>query len=256
MTEEKALDGTRFDRSICIAVDIEGYSKRLESEQEELQSTLGRLMATAGAGAALDVEQWDVQPQGDGQLILAPLDNTEPRYVDDLVRHLSAGLDRHNRRLLGEARIRLRLALHQGVAFPGSNGFIGDAAVLACRLLDSRVCKDALALSRTDLVLIISDAVYADNVLAERTTFSPGDFAPVTVDEEKATAEAWMWAPSGRIAETLREARSRRITAGREGRAATIQRADTITNNHVDEIRDVDTIYFGTVVRPRDDRDD
>lgn len=249
-------DGQRFDRSFCIAIDIEGYSQRIQSEQEQLQGTLTRVMATAGAGAALPVERWDVQKQGDGQLILAPLDNSEPRYVDDFVRHLEAGLARHNRALLDEARLRLRLALHQGVAYPGPNGFIGDAAVFVSRLLDSRICKDALAVAAGDLVLIISESVYADNILAERTTFSAAEFAAVTVDEEKAYAQAWMWTSTGRIAETLKAARERRRSMARSGGGSApsiTQNAKTI--NNVDTVRDVQTVHFGTVIQaPPGDR--
>lgn len=247
------MEMDRSDRGVCLAVDAQGYSKRLESEQGPLQEALSRMVYAAGNRVVLPVDRWNVQPQGDGLLILAPLDNDEPRYADDFVRQLGAELARHNRNLVEEARIRMRVVLHHGVAYPGANGFVGDAVVLACRLLDSQISRDALASGRGDLVLILSESMYVDNILAERTTFDPDDFAPVDLEEEKVSTRAWIWSPDPVVVRSLKEARARKANGAKNGALAAVQRAETI--NNIEKIRKIETAYFGTVLRQKSDDD-
>jgi hypothetical protein len=244
-------DNDHFGRSLCLAVDAEGYSARFEDEQADLQSDLTRILSAAGLAARLGIGAWDVQPQGDGQLVLARLDDTEPRYLDEFVRQLDHELTRHNRSRVPEARLRLRIALHHGVAYPAANGFVGDAVVLVSRLLDAPIARRALAESEANLVLIVSPAMYHDNILAEHTSLNPLEFTEVKVEGPKVNTDAWIWLPPAGRSETLQQARARKggvvQQARRDVNAPAIQKqkAQTITN--VDNMR-VKTAHFGTTV--------
>jgi hypothetical protein len=240
------MEHNNFGRSLCLAVDMQSYSKRLGGEQEAVQRDLVRIVETAAIATRLPLDQWRVQQQGDGMLVLAPLDDVEPRYLDTFIRHLDTELGRHNRRLVAEAELRLRVALHHGVAYPAANGFAGDAAILVCRLLDASVCRDVLADSGGNLVLIVSDEVYRDTVLPEHTLLRPGSFTRVDIDENKLHATGWVWLPSGAESQTLAQARENggKVPPGPLAGRSITQNATTITNVRHMKTR---TAVFGTV---------
>ena len=231
-----------FGRNLCLAVDVEAYSKRLEPEQGNLQRDLTIIMAAAATAARLPIEGWNVQQQGDGQLALVPLDEHEPRYVDDLMGHLDTQLSRHNRSLVAEARIRLRVALHHGVAAVAENGFAGDAVVLTCRLRDSKIARDVLADCDANLVLLLSPSLYEDLVVNEHTRLRPADFTQVTIDEDKVDSGAWIWLPGGRQSESLQAARarkgSRRTSDGRPSVVNHIERIET-------DVANIGSVFYG-----------
>ncbi|MEV6925873.1 hypothetical protein AB0M46_15435 [Dactylosporangium sp. NPDC051485] len=233
---------------LLIAVDVESYSKRLVSEHAQIQDDLNRLIIAAANQARLPYDDWIVQPQGDGQLIMVPIDDAEPRYIDEFMRHLDSGLNRHNRNLVPEAKLRLRVAMDHGPADVAANGFAGDPPITACRLRDSDVCREALAVTDAPLVLILSPGLYRDLVTAERTTHDVTEFVEVDIDELKVAMTGWLWRPRERKAESLSEARNRRNSRP-AGAASFHQKADVI-NNVNDGVHHTGpgTLVFGTVV--------
>ncbi|WP_155369057.1 hypothetical protein [Catellatospora vulcania] len=208
-----------------------------------------RVLASAAASARLSRDDWEIQQEGDGQLALVPLDETEPRFVDEFMQHLDNELARHNRQLVPEARLRLRVALHHGVAYAADNGFAGDAVITVSRLINSQVCRRALAESDSNLVLLLSEEMYKDVVVAEHTTRLAGEFQQVTIDEEKVFTEAWLWTPG-----TVRPDSLQQATANRRGTVTQARRdVNSTFNQQAQSIQNVyggahaETINFGTV---------
>src|SRR5690242_3963109 len=103
-----------FGRRAFIGVDVAGYSGRDDRHQHEVV----RLVREATEAAGFDRSMWIRGRQGDGMLGSVSAGVVEPRLVDELVRHLDAALDRYNRYRLPEARMRVRVAIHHGVALP------------------------------------------------------------------------------------------------------------------------------------------
>jgi hypothetical protein len=194
-------------RKIVIAVDAKGYSGTAASEHSVIQRDLRDILRGAAVDARLPYDQWIEQQQGDGVLAVAPLD-IEPRYIDDFIDHLRAHLRRRNRDRVPEARLRVRVALDQGPAGVAANGFTGEAPVLACRLRDAEVTKQALADSDSDVVLAVSDQMFRDNVADDRTRMTPAEFTRVEIQEDRVNAVAWLWLPPGAASQTLQEARA------------------------------------------------
>jgi len=119
--------------------------------------------------------------------------------VDDFVRKLAAALQHHNRALLPERRLRLRLAIHHGSAAPASNGFFGQGVVVVNRLVDSPVLRAALAASDADLAVILSRQVYTDTVVQGYTSFDPADFRKIRVRNKEFSEDAWIWVSRGDV---------------------------------------------------------
>jgi hypothetical protein len=149
-------------RRMCVACDLEHYSRRPDNGQIEAQRAMARLLSEAGERGALERAQWLTQPQGDGELALLPPGVDEARVITGLWRELRDGLHRYNRYASTPARLRMRIAVHEGQTYIADNGFAGDAINTVCRLRDCAEIKNALSASDGDLVLIVSDRIFYD----------------------------------------------------------------------------------------------
>ncbi len=184
---------SRFARYLCLAVDAKGYGARDNVAQYDLQRDLPRVLRDAAEAAGLDREHWHIQPQGDGERALLPPGQPEPLVVDDFVRELDAGLALLNYEKRPEARLRLRVAIHFGVAYEAPSGFAGDGIVVTARLLDSVALHQALdAASDADVAVALSDRVYSDTVLQRHTSLRPDQFVRVEVKEKEYAGPAWI----------------------------------------------------------------
>ncbi|MEO3765375.1 hypothetical protein [Streptomyces sp. B8F3] len=190
------IEWSGFRPCTCIAVDAQSYGSNNDRSQSEIQHDLPRLLGRAAAGAGLDRANWQIQRKGDEQLAVRPVDGSEPRLVDDYIRHLVSALREYNGRRVPEERMRLRAAIHQGPVELADNGFAGTAVVATARLLNSAPLYDALAAhSDADLVLLVSDDVFRATVAGGHTTLSPTDFTRHSVRVKEYEATAWLYVP-------------------------------------------------------------
>lgn len=188
-----------FGRALLMACDATGYGSGDDQLQAAMQDGLIRVLDEAAIGAGLVRSEWDKNSTGDGELALLPATESEPRVVDDFIRELDTALARHNRHLVDSARLRLRVAIHYGVAYPASNGYAGQGVVAVSRLLDSAPIREAMRQSDTELALILSDGVYSETVVNGHTSLRPTDFLNVEVRIKEFTARAWVWLPHGDV---------------------------------------------------------
>ncbi|WP_158891103.1 hypothetical protein [Amycolatopsis anabasis] len=191
-------DKEGFARVLFLAVDAWRYGARDDLGQSDVQDALVNGLAAAAGHAGLEQSCWEVQNTGDGVLALLPSGDAEPKLVDPFVRALDEWLWRYNRDRVPAARLRLRVAVHHGVAYQASCGFAGQGAVHVARLVDARPVRDALAgAPDRNLVLAISKPVFDDVVCQGHTALRPEDFVPVEVHmaEKGFRAPAWIRVP-------------------------------------------------------------
>ncbi|KUL21593.1 hypothetical protein [Actinoplanes awajinensis] len=128
------------------------------------------------------------------------------RVVGEFCLELDAALRRHNSSQPGARRLRLRLAMDEGLVSPARNGFAGRTVVAVSRLVSAAASREALLRHPSvDLVVVLSDWVYADWVYADwvyadwvcsgRATVRADLFHQVVVTEKEYTAVAWLWLP-------------------------------------------------------------
>jgi hypothetical protein len=180
MTTERIGYGVR---RMCIAVDLEHYSRRTDAGQIEAQRAMSELVREAGERGGVERAQWLTQDRGDGELALLPPGIDEAHVITSLWRELQEGLHRYNRHANAAARLRMRMAVHEGQTYIANSGFAGDAVVTVCRLCDCAGAKDALTGSAGDLVLIVSDRIFFDVIRGYDAHNLPASaFTEVTVD--------------------------------------------------------------------------
>ncbi|SRR5579871_1810858 len=191
--------GDGYGRALLVACDVMGFGAGDDPLQEATRSGLLNVLDEAALAARLVRSQWQRNDTGDGELALLPATESEPRVVEDFIRELGAALGRHNRHLRDSAWLRLRVAIHHGVAYPSDSGYAGQGIVEVSRLLDSAEVRAALRESGADLALIVSDRVFTDTVAQGHTALQPESFRKVTVRLKEFAADAWLWVPTGNL---------------------------------------------------------
>ena len=98
--------------------------------------------------------------------------------------------------LRDEARLRLRLAVHHGVAMPADNGCSGQGVIAVSRLVDGVPVKGALALvPEAHLAVVLSERVFRDTVAQRHTALRASDFRRVIVRNKQFTEPAYLYLP-------------------------------------------------------------
>ncbi|MGW0435783.1 hypothetical protein ACWDV4_24985 [Micromonospora sp. NPDC003197] len=183
------------DRRLLISVDMERYSRRGNLMQYEAQRAFQQMLHDAARSVGLDRVAWKTQQAGDGELAILPAEVKEPTVIGRLVPALNRLLRRYNSSRLPEARIRLRVALYQGlVHLDGANGFPGNAVNNVCRLCDAPPLKRALkAFPDAGIALIVSSDIYRDVVTEYPEELRPERFRQVEVNHPDKDFREFAW---------------------------------------------------------------
>jgi len=186
-------------RKLVVAYDVEHYSGRGTRREYVTQQRLSDVLEFAFREAGVPVGAAEVQEQGDGGLALLPTGGTvdEPRLIAGLLGALVQGLTELNEDLVEDARVRLRVALHEGVVHPAAHGYVGPAVIEACRLRDADPVRSALAGSDAPLVAVVADGLYRDVLSQGYHGMPAAAFAPVEVQVKSYHGKAWTYLPGG-----------------------------------------------------------
>lgn len=188
-------------RRLCVAFDVEQYSGKGRSREFDTQARLSDLLefAFTEAGLTRDGIEVSEQQQGDGGLALLPTGAgvDEPRLLVRLIRGLETGLAHDNQGHEPGFRLRLRVALHQGVVGNGPYGYTGPAVTEVFRILDAEVVRRALAGSPGFLVVAVADSLYRDVLMDGQHGLPGAAFRKVRAEAKKFSADAWIYVPGG-----------------------------------------------------------
>ncbi|WP_370962222.1 hypothetical protein [Amycolatopsis sp. cg9] len=191
-------DDGQFSRTLLLAVDAWRYGTRDDLQQRDLQRALATAVRESATRGGLDPERWQRQDAGDGLLSVITDGSAEPQVIGSFVRELDDWLGRYNHDLRPQARLRLRVAVHHGVAIPADLGHAGAAPVHVCRLRDARAVRELLEVfPEANLVFVVSEAIFEGSVRPRHTSLSVRDFTRAEVAEpaKEFFATAWVHVP-------------------------------------------------------------
>ncbi|MFE5922289.1 hypothetical protein [Streptomyces sp. NPDC056468] len=182
-------------RRLCLAVDIEKYSARDNTDMIWLQRVLLRTLRAACARAGIVWDRCGRQAQGDGYLLVFEPGIDETRVVPDLLDGLASALADANAAAEYPRRVRMRAGLHQGIVHEADSGYAGSAVVALFRVLDSDPVRRALADGPSaHLVAAFSDGLYQDLVSHGYSGLGATGFrrAEIHVAAKSFTGVAWI----------------------------------------------------------------
>lgn len=188
-------DAARPYRRVVLVGDMERYSARSTVLQNEAQRVFLDALDAAAAAAGLDRDVWRRQSSGDGELAVLPPEVDEPALLSAFLLGLDRFLRPYNAHRRAEARIRVRIAVHQGLIFPGSrNGFAGEAVNTAARLVDAPVLKRVLkAFPEAAVACIVSEGIHRDVVTGGYDGIRPERFRRMRVTLADKDFDEWAW---------------------------------------------------------------
>jgi hypothetical protein len=133
------------------------------------------------------------EDRGDGVLVVIPPGISGLSLVGPLPKRLRGLVRRQNHACHPSAQIQLRVAAHFGLVEHDGHGFLGSDVNLLFRILDAPPLKEALAASRADLALIVSDHMYRSFVCRHRSLVSPDDFEAISFEVKETEFQAWSY---------------------------------------------------------------
>jgi hypothetical protein len=184
-------------RKLCVAYDVERYSGRGTRREYATQQRLAGVLKFALAEAGVQPGAAAIQEQGDGGLALLPTGEgvDEPRLIVTLLNALGSGLSEINEDLVDQARVRLRVALQQGVVHQAPHGHVGPAVVEACRLRDCDAARSALTGTDAAMVVVVAESLYHDVLSQGYHGLSGSAFTPIEVRVKSYRGKAWIYLP-------------------------------------------------------------
>ncbi len=187
-------DGIPHSR-LCLAVDMEQYSRLDTRTQSAIQSDLLRLLDEAASLTGLDRAAWARQPQGDQEFAVLPEATPEAAVLGPFVHHLAARLGALNARPAAP-RVRLRLAVDTGVVADAALGHAGPAPVAVARYVNAPQLRAVLAaLASADLAVIVSDRLYQDVVRLGHPDLDPAQYVQAHVRVKEFGGYGWIRVP-------------------------------------------------------------
>ncbi|MEV5376184.1 hypothetical protein AB0L26_09475 [Streptomyces nondiastaticus] len=182
-------------RRLCLAADMEQYSRLDTRTQSAAQADLVRLLDEAAKLTGLDRAAWVRQPQGDQEFAVLPEDTPEATVLGPFVHHLTNRLGVLNARSAAP-RVRLRLAIDTGVVAYAALGHAGPAPVAVARYVNAPQLKAVLAaLTPADLAVIVSDRLYQDVVRLGRPGLEPAQYVRAHVRLKEFGGYGWIRVP-------------------------------------------------------------
>ncbi|MGW5098385.1 hypothetical protein ACWEQ1_19905 [Streptomyces nodosus] len=182
-------------RRLCLAADVEQYSRLDTRRQSAVQSELVQILDEAAALTGLDRAAWTRQPQGDLEFAVLPEATPEDAVLGPFVHHLAVRLrDRYDRPTA--QRVRLRMAVDTGVVTESALGHAGPAPVAVARYVNAPQLKTVLAtLASADLAVIVSDQLYQDVVRSGRRDLDPAQYVRAHVRVKEFGGYGWIRVP-------------------------------------------------------------
>lgn len=186
---------------LIFVVDIENFSRLDTFDQSIAQAHLSKVLDLAARRACLDRKKWHRQPRGDGELAVLPPDTDVAWAVADFTHQIIVELESSSR-----PGLRLRISMHHGTLMAGDFGPVGEAPIIACRLLDARATRRALSAEIScDAVVVVSGQLYRDVVTTRFYGLQPERFRPMQVSTKGKTYAGYICvgSPVARAGDTV-----------------------------------------------------
>jgi class 3 adenylate cyclase len=180
-----------------MVLDVENFSSRRDPVQRRVRAAMYRVLAGAMERAGLAEADTVSEDRGDGVLMLIRSSVSPVLIAGPLVRELDVELGEYAQESNAEHALRLRVALHQGLAARDERGWSGDAVNTACRLVDAQPLRDVLAAAPSArMVFAVSAEVHRGVIRHGHRGIDPAAYLPCDFTTKHGeTISSWITVP-------------------------------------------------------------
>ena len=183
-------------RRLCVAVAADGIADGGPAERQAGRERVSAALLDACGSAGLERVLVSAQHTDDTEVALLPVGIDEPRVIASLTAAMAQALHRMNN---GEStRVRLRMAVHEGITILTPDGFTGQAVARVSRLAGAQSLRAALAADPdADLMVMLSDQVFEDVTQFGHDGLSRDRFhrAPAMIPANGDSGAGWIYVP-------------------------------------------------------------
>jgi class 3 adenylate cyclase len=177
-----------------VAVDIDGYGQRTDTERVRLRSALYDALTKALRHTNVSDDAYYSEDRGNSVLILISPEIPKNRLLADFLLNLTAMLHEHN---LGQAgHLRLRVAIHAGEVIFDEYGVVGNTVRTVFLLLDSAAMRSGLHFVDADLIVGVTEPIYEGVIEPGFPGIDPASYRRVIADIKGANIPVWIYFPS------------------------------------------------------------
>lgn len=175
-----------------VALDVVASGSRDDQLTLRMRNDLRGIVSETLARQSIDWAALDRTDLGDGFRLAIPADISPSAALDPFVSNLESALREHRKAASEAARLRLRMAVHQGLVHRDGGAWAGAPMILCARLLDSAPLRQVMnLLPDADLAVIVSESIY-DSVVRHGYGLDPRSYQQVTIQEKETTTTAWL----------------------------------------------------------------
>ncbi|POX57038.1 hypothetical protein C3489_01965 [Streptomyces sp. Ru71] len=180
-----------------MALDVENFSSRRDPVQRRVRGAMYRVLTAAMERSGLGAADTVTEDRGDGVLMLVEPSVSPLLIAGPFVRELDLELGEYAEGANAEHALRLRLALHQGLAARDERGWSGDAVNTACRLVDAQPLRDVLtAAPSARMVFAVSGEVHRAVIRHGHRGIDPAAYLPCDfLTKHGETISSWITVP-------------------------------------------------------------
>ncbi|MFK0151547.1 hypothetical protein ACIQVK_05610 [Streptomyces sp. NPDC090493] len=180
-----------------IALDIENFSPRRDPVQRRVRAAMYRALGGAMERAGLAAKDTVSEDRGDGVLMLIRSSVSPVVIAGSFVRELDEGLGEYAQEVNDDHAVRLRMALHQGLATDDEHGWSGDAVNTTCRIVDAQPLRNVLASAPSArMAFAVSDEVHRAVIRHGHRGIDPAAYLPFNLTTKHGeTISTWITVP-------------------------------------------------------------
>lgn len=181
-----------------VALDVARSGGRDDQLLLRMRRDLTAVVRDALAEQAIDLAAVAGPDRGDGLRLDVPASVSASRLLDPFVPTLDTALREHRKASSPAARLRVRVAVHQGPVHLDDGVWAGAPMVLCARLLDAAPLRRVLdALPEANVALAVSESIH-DGVVRHGYGLDPATYQRIRVAVKETDTAAWMHVPGFR----------------------------------------------------------
>ncbi|MDX6741920.1 hypothetical protein [Actinocorallia sp. A-T 12471] len=182
---------------VLFSCDVISYgdARRTDEVQEFLREGMYRALEASFTHVGIPFGDLYLEDRGDGVISAVPAEHDPALLVTAVFDGMKVRVKRRNRLASEVAQMRLRAAVHLGVARYDGRGLVGTDVNHLCRLLDAPAFKDAIRDSDAPVALIASERFYDDVIRKDIGVIDVEEYHRLHVSFKETSCPAWIRIP-------------------------------------------------------------